>query len=132
MISNHSRAFFFERLAQALPHLKTLEIINRLEQQEKITTTNNLKFLHLTTLVLFDIHMNYAEQLLSRTYLPCLNELAIRNDILLAIINGNQYQTRSNCSRVKRLRTPEPLYNSVNVVQNYFPSDSYVKHSKET
>jgi hypothetical protein len=95
---------FFERLAQTLPHLRTLEVINRLEQQEKITTTNNLKFLHLTTLTLFDIHMNYAEQLLSRTYLPCLNELAIRNDILLAIIDRNQDQTRSNCSRVTRLR----------------------------
>ncbi|CAF1116750.1 unnamed protein product [Rotaria sordida] len=124
-------SIFFERLAQALPHLRTLEIINKLEQKDKIrTTTNNLKFSHLTTLILFDIHMNYAEQLLSRTYLPSLNELAIRNDILLAIINQNQHQTRDNCSRVERLQTSEPLYNSVNV-QNYFPSDSYLKQLVE-
>ncbi|CAF1060378.1 unnamed protein product [Rotaria sordida] len=125
-------SIFFERLAQALPHLRTLEIINKLEQKDKIrTTTNNLKFSHLTTLILFDIHMNYAEQLLSRTYLPSLNELAIRNDILLPIINQNQHQTRDNCSRVERLQTSEPLYNSVNVVQNYFPSDSYLKQLVE-
>ncbi|CAF1155641.1 unnamed protein product [Rotaria sordida] len=125
-------SIFFERLAQALPHLRTLEIINKREQKDKIrTTTNNLKFSHLTTLILFDIHMNYVEQLLSRTYLPSLNELAICNDILLAIINQNQHQTRDNCSRVERLQTSEPLYNSVNVVQNYFPSDSYLKQLVE-
>ena len=28
---------FFERVARALPHLKTLEIFNQLEQQEKTT-----------------------------------------------------------------------------------------------
>jgi hypothetical protein len=83
---------------------RTLEVFNKLEQQEKITaTTNNLKFTHLDTLILFDIHMDYAEQLLCRTYLPCLNELAIRNDILLTIITQDQHQTIDNCSRVERL-----------------------------
>ncbi|CAF1415693.1 unnamed protein product [Rotaria sp. Silwood1] len=124
---------FFERIARALPHLKILEVFNKLEQQEKITATiNNLKFTHLTTLILFDIHMDYAEQLLCRTCLPCLNELAIRNDILLAIIAQNQHQTIDNCSRVEQLRTSEPLYDSLNVLRNYFPPDSYVKHEKET
>jgi len=122
-------SLFFECLAQALPNLRTLEIFNRLEQQEKITTsTNNLKFPHLATLILFDIHINYAEQLLSQTYLPCLNELAIDNDILLAIIDQDQHQTRDNCSRVERLLTSKPLYNSLNPIRNYFPPDSYVQH----
>jgi hypothetical protein len=120
---------FFERLSQALPYLKTLEIFNRLEQQEKISaSTNNLKFPHLATLILLDIHTNYAEQLLCRTYLPCLNELAIDNDILLAIIDQDQHQTRDNCSRVERLLTSKPLYNSLNIIQNYFPPDSYEQH----
>ncbi|CAF0832052.1 unnamed protein product [Rotaria sp. Silwood1] len=123
---------FFECLAQALPYLKTLEVINELEQQENITvSTNNLKFTHLTTLILFDIHINYAEQLLSRIYLPCLNELAINKDILLAIIAQDQHQTKDNCSRVERLRTSKPLSDSLNAIRNYFPSNSYVQHPKE-
>jgi hypothetical protein len=120
---------FFERLAQALPYLKTLEIFNQLEQQEKIlASTNNLKFPHLSTLILFDIHINYAEQLLTRTSLPCLNELAIDNDILLAVIDQDQHQTRDKCSRVERLLTSKPFYNSLNIIQNYFPPDSYEQH----
>ncbi|CAF2390754.1 unnamed protein product [Rotaria sp. Silwood2] len=123
---------FFERLAQTLLHLRTLEVVNRLEQQEKTTTsTNNLKFIHLATLILFDIHMNYAEQFLCRTYLPCLNELAIHTDALFAIIAQDQHQTRDNCSRVERLRTSKPLYNSINAIQNYFPPDSYIQHPDE-
>ncbi|CAF2390737.1 unnamed protein product [Rotaria sp. Silwood2] len=123
---------FFERLAQALPYLKTLEVFNSLEQEDKITlSSNNLKFTHLATLILFDIHINYAEQLLCRTYLPCLNELAIDKDILLAIIAQDQRQTKDNCSRVERLRTSEPLYDSLNAIRNYFPSNSYVQHPNE-
>ncbi|CAF4713000.1 unnamed protein product [Rotaria sp. Silwood2] len=81
---------FFARIARDLPHLKTLELFNELEQQEKTTvTTNNLEFTHLSTLILFDIHMDYAEQFLYRSHLPCLIELAIQEDILLAIINMN-------------------------------------------
>ncbi|CAF1352895.1 unnamed protein product [Rotaria sordida] len=123
---------FFERLAQALPYLRTLEVFNNLEQQEKIiVSTNNLKFTHLTTLILFDIHINYAEQLLCRTYLPCLNELVINKDILLAIIAQDQHQTRDNFSRVERLQTSKPLYDSLNVIRNYFPSNPYVQHPDE-
>ncbi|CAF4230251.1 unnamed protein product, partial [Rotaria magnacalcarata] len=68
---------FFERVSRALPHLRTLDVMNGLEQQEKktTTTTNNLEFINLTTLILFDIHLDYAEQLLCRTHLPCLVEL---------------------------------------------------------
>ncbi|CAF5090427.1 unnamed protein product, partial [Rotaria sp. Silwood1] len=51
---------FFARISRALPHLKTLELFNELEQQDK--TTNNIEFTHLSTLILFDIHMEYAEQ----------------------------------------------------------------------
>jgi hypothetical protein len=123
---------FFARVARALPCLKTLEIWNELEQQEKITApANNLEFSHLTTLILFDIHMNYAEQFLCRTHLPCLIELAIHKDILLAIIAQDQQQARDNCSRVAALRTSEPIYDSIDAVQNFFPPGSYLKHPKE-
>lgn len=124
---------FFEHLAQALPYLKTLEIINRLEQQEEIlVSTDNLKFSQLATLILLDVHMNYAEQLLCRTYLPCLSELAIDKDILLAIIDQDQHQTRDNCSRVGRLLTSKTLSNSLNAIQNYFPLDTYEHHTNIT
>jgi len=58
---------FFTRVSRALTRLRTLEVSNQLEQQEKTTvTTNYLGFNHLATLILFDIHMNYIEQLLCR------------------------------------------------------------------
>ncbi|CAF1056031.1 unnamed protein product [Rotaria sordida] len=123
---------FFAHVARALPSLKTLEIWNELEQQEKTTTTtNNLEFTHLTTLILFDIHVDYAEQFLCRTHLPCLIELAIHKDILLAIIAQDQQQARDNCSRVETLRTSEPIYDSVYALLNFFQPGSYLKHPKE-
>ncbi len=82
---------FFTRASWALPRLRTLEVFNELEQQEKIkATTNNLEFAHLATLILIAIHMDYAEQFLCQTRLPSLIELAIDNDMLLAIITQNQ------------------------------------------
>ncbi|CAF1181307.1 unnamed protein product [Rotaria sordida] len=123
---------FFERISRALPHLKTLDIMNELEQQEKIeTTTNNLEFTHLTTLILFDIHLNYAEQLLCRSHLPSLIELAIDNNILLKIIAQDQQQAKDNCSRVGTVRTLDPFYHSIDTLRNFFPPNSYVKHPKE-
>ncbi|CAF1686998.1 unnamed protein product [Rotaria magnacalcarata] len=123
---------FFERVSRALPHLKTLDIMNELEQQEKIdTTTNNLEFTHLTTLILFDIHLDYAEQLLCRSHLPSLIELAINNNILLKIIAQDQQQAKDNCSRVGALRTSDPFYHSIDTLRNFFPPDSYVQHPKE-
>lgn len=120
---------FFQCLAQALPYLKTLEIINQLEQQEKISiSTNNLQFPHLTTLILFDIHINYAEELLTRTSLPCLKELAIDNDILLAFVAQDEDQARENCSRVERLLTSEPFYHPLNIIKNYFQPHVYERH----
>ncbi|CAF2895674.1 unnamed protein product [Rotaria sp. Silwood2] len=123
---------FFERVSRALPHLRTLDVMNGLEQQEKKkTTTNNLEFINLTTLILFDIHLDYAEQLLCRTHLPCLVELAIDNDILLEIMTRDQQQAKDNCSRVETLRTWKPFYHSVDVLENFFPPYSYVKHPDE-
>ncbi len=53
-------SIFFARLTRALPRLKTLEIINKCEQQEEtaMTTTNNLEFVNLSTLILFWIMLN--------------------------------------------------------------------------
>ncbi|CAF4399062.1 unnamed protein product [Rotaria socialis] len=111
---------FFEHVSQALPQLRTLDVLNGLEQQEKIkTTTNNLEFTNLITRVLFDIHLDYAKQLLCRTHRPCLVELAIDNDILLKIITQDQQQTKDNCSRVETLRTWKPLYHSADVLQDF-------------
>ncbi|CAF3562076.1 unnamed protein product [Rotaria socialis] len=123
---------FFERVSRTLPHLKTLDIMNELEQQEKIeTTTNNLEFTHLTTLILFDIHLDYAEQLLCRSHLPSLIELAIDSNILLKIIAQDQQQAKGNCSRIGTLLTSHPFYHSIDTLRNFFPRDSYVPHPKE-
>ncbi|CAF0770041.1 unnamed protein product [Rotaria sordida] len=113
---------FFQRVAQALPHLKVLEIFNLLEQEEKSMTTNNsIEFRHLATLILHDIHADYAEQLLYRSYLPCLIELAIRNNVLLTIINQNQQQVKDNCSKVETLIIVEPWAYPNSTHINFFP-----------
>ncbi|CAF3726374.1 unnamed protein product [Rotaria sordida] len=113
---------FFARIARDLSHLKTLELFNELEQQEKTkVTTNNIEFTHLSTLLLFDIHMDYAEQFLYRSHLPSLIELAIHEDILLAIITQDQQQARNNCSKVEHLVTLETLDDSIDAVRNFFP-----------
>ncbi|CAF0857533.1 unnamed protein product [Rotaria sordida] len=135
LLFDHVKPFecvFFEHLARALPRLRTLEILNNLEQQEKtMPTTNKVRYTHLATLILFKIHIDYVEQLLCQTDLPCLNELPIDNDILLTIITRAQQHTRHNCSRVERLRTSQPFYGSIDALRNFFPSGSYVKHRRE-
>jgi hypothetical protein len=113
---------FFRRVSRALPRLRTLQIFNELEQQEKIdATTNNIQFAHLATLILITIHLDYAEQFLCRIHLPSLTELVIDNDMLLPIIAQNQQQARDNCSRVETLRTPEPFNHSIDSVCHFFP-----------
>ncbi|CAF3595043.1 unnamed protein product [Rotaria socialis] len=100
---------FFQRVARVLPRLKVLEVFNHIQQEEKNQATHNsIEFRHLTTLILHDIHTDYVEQLLCRTYLPCLIELAIRNDLLVQIMNQNQQQVKDNCSKVETLITVEP------------------------
>jgi len=125
-------SIFFARLARALPRLKTLEIINKLEQREKTAVAiTNIEFVNLSVLILFHIHMDYGEQLLCGTHLPSLIELAIDNDILLAIINQAQQQAKDNCSRVKTLRTVRPANDSVDTFLKFFSPDAYVEHSNK-
>ncbi|CAF1442490.1 unnamed protein product [Rotaria sordida] len=117
---------FFARIARDLPCLRTLELFNELEQQEKTrVTTINLEFTHLSTLILFDIHMDYAEQFLYRSHLPCLFELVIDKDILLTIIAQDQQQARDNCSKVENLLTSETYCDSVDAVRKFFPLVSH-------
>ena len=123
---------FFEQLARSLPRLKTLEIFNQLEQQEKTTAMKtNAVFDHLAALILYDIHMDYAEQFLYRMNLSSLTELVIDTDILLKIIAENNEQARKNCSRVGTLQTSKPLYQSIDAIRNFFPLAFYVRHRDE-
>ncbi|CAF2020367.1 unnamed protein product [Rotaria magnacalcarata] len=113
---------FFARIDRDLPYLKTFELFNELKQQERTTVTiNNIEFARLSTLILFDIHMDYAEQFLTRSHLSCLIELPINKDPLLTIIAQNQQQARDNCSKVENLQTSETYCDSVDVVRNFFP-----------
>ncbi|CAF3885979.1 unnamed protein product [Rotaria sp. Silwood1] len=114
---------FFERITLSLPHLRTLEIFNQLEQEEKakIRTTNYIEFSHLSTLILHCIHMDYGEQLLCRTHLPHLVELVIRNNVLLTIIDQDNQQARNNCLNVERLFIVEPWIEPTSVHLKFFP-----------
>ncbi|CAF4311333.1 unnamed protein product [Rotaria sp. Silwood2] len=114
---------FFERMVRSLPRLKTLEVFNQLEQEEKGTiNTNVIEFTHLTALILHDIHVDYAKQLLCRSRLPCLVELIICNDSLLVIIAENNQHARENCSKVESLQIIEPWIKPTSDQLNFFPS----------
>ncbi len=123
---------FFQRVSQTLLQLKTLEIINQLEQHDKITASKiNIHFPHLAVLILYDIHLDYAQLFLCQLQLSSLTELAMNKDILFTIIAQNQQQARENCSRVGRVQTSKPSYESIDIIQDFFPLAAYVKHSKE-
>jgi hypothetical protein len=114
---------YFQRVARVLPRLKVLEVLNFVQQQEKNQANNNLiEFRHLSTLILHDIHADYVEQVLCRTYLPCLIELLIRNDLLSTIINQNQQQVKDNCSKVETLIIVEPWIHPMTIDKNFFPN----------
>ncbi|CAF4382236.1 unnamed protein product [Rotaria sp. Silwood2] len=112
----------FERVSRALPRLKTLKVFNQIEQEEKSKTTSMIiEFRHLNVLILHDIHVDYAEQLLCRSYLPCLIELVIRNNALSTIIDQNNQQARNNCSKVETLQIVEPWIEPTSVHLKFFP-----------
>lgn len=123
---------FFERIARTLFQLKILEIINQIQQHEKENVSKlNINFPHLVVLLLYDIHLDYAQQFLCRIHLPSLNELAIDKDILFTIITQNDEQARQNCSKVARIHTSKPLNQSINFIRDFFPLASYVQHINE-
>jgi hypothetical protein len=99
---------FFQRITQVLPRLKVLEVFNLLQQEKTPATNNSIEFRYLTTLILHDVHADYVEQFLCRSYLPCLIELVIRNDLLVKIIEQKQQQIKNNCSKIETLITLEP------------------------
>jgi len=90
----------------------------------------DIYFGHLAVLILYDIHMDYAEQFLSQIHLSLI-ELVINKDILLKIIAENDQQARENCSRVGTLLTSKPSYESIDAIRNFFPLAHYVKHRNE-
>jgi hypothetical protein len=113
---------FFEGVARALPRLLTLEIYNQLKPRKKIPIKkNDIQFNQLAVLILYDIHMDYADLFLCQLHLPSLIELAINNDILLKILSQNQEQARINASRVGTLITTQPSDESINGIRNFFP-----------
>jgi hypothetical protein len=111
---------FFGLVAQSLPYLKSLEIINQLEQIEK--TTNLIEFPHLITLILYNIHFDYAEQMFYRTHLPRLVELFIHYEPLSVIVTQNQQQARDNCSKVELIRVAESSDRSITHLLDFFPN----------
>lgn len=123
---------FFENVARTLPRLRTLEIINLLEQQENtITTKTNIIFTHLTVLILYDVHMDYMKQFLYEFHLPSLIELAFDKHLLFTVFAQNQQRTSDICSRIRIIHTSKPSYQSIHTIQSYFPHAHYIKHVKD-
>ena len=103
---------FFKCVTQALPRLKTL----------KNTAKELIVFPYLVALILHDIHVDYAEQLLCRSHLPHMIELVIRHDALLLIIANNDQQAKDNCAKVEKLCIVEPWIEPTSAQLSFFPS----------
>ncbi|CAF0997565.1 unnamed protein product [Rotaria sordida] len=125
LLFDHIKSFeniFFEHVSRALPLLKSLQVFNQIEQEKKSKTTSMIiEFCHLTVVILHDIYVNYAKQLLCQSYLPCLIELVIRNNALSTIIDQNNQQSRNNCSKVETLQIVEPWIEPTTVNLKFFP-----------
>jgi len=92
----------------------------------------NINFIHLSVLILRHIHMDYAKQFLYRIHLSSLIELIVNKDILFRIIDENHKQARDNFSKVGTIITSKPSYESIDVIQKFFPIAHYVKHYEES
>ncbi len=124
---------FFKRVSDALPRLRILDIFNKLEQEGKAQTSkiNLIEFPQLTALILHNIHVHYADQLLCRCRLPRLVELIICNDSLLLTIAKDNQQARENCSKVEILQVVEPWMEPTSAQLNFFPLVSILLNSSK-
>ena len=86
-------------------------------------------FNQLAVLILYDIHMDYAEQLLYQINQSSLIELVLDTDILWKIIAENNEQARKNCSRVGTLHTFIPSDESNDLISNFFPLARHINRT---
>ena len=123
---------FFARLPQTLSHLRILELHNELAQQQQKSdrVQHVIKLPRLMTLIMHDIHLHYAEQMLSRSHLPSLVELVIRQAPLLAVNEQDQQLARENCSHMRVLQTPSPWTEATDAVRTFLPLVSYLDRTK--
>lgn len=99
--------------------------MNLNNKDKEMITTNYPEFGHLSALILLDIHMDYAEQLLCRSRLPCLTELAIHNQVLLTIVAHDSQQARDNCCKVENILPSEEWCDSIDAIRSFFPLVSH-------
>ena len=121
---------FFQRINRSFPFLRSLTIINQLEQERSEQCLNAeqvssiVEYSHLTELDLEYAHINYVEQFLidTRISLPRLNSLRVEYEHLTRVTeNFTNNTTRLNCAKVKRLITEVTMVHSKDVY-SYFPS----------
>src|SRR5271154_5275474 len=95
----HLKYDFFVRISQAFPLLNKLRIVNVNEQDEHQEISLIIEFSHLTILDIASCNMDYVKQFLldSKTRLPCLNTLHIK-DIHLFSFVVNEISSLSNCN----------------------------------
>jgi hypothetical protein len=112
---------FFEWTARAFLLLKYFTLHNLTSQENKRNDKQNssiIKYLHLITLNLSNIHIDYARQFLCHinTQLPNLHTLMIEYEQLETVTNNfTSDLTRINCAQVKQLLT-----NELNVYPEHF------------
>ena len=121
---------FFQRINRSFPLLRSLTVINLLEQKrsqeclDAEQVSSIVEYPYLTELDLEDAHINYVEQFLieTRISLPRLDYLRVEYEHLTRVTeNFTNNATRLNCAKVKRLITEVTMVHSKEVY-SYFPS----------
>ena len=123
---------FFDWVSRGFPSLKYLTVLNLLPQKHKRlpatndreSTSSSIYFSHLTSLTVFESHMDYAEQFLrdTNTHIPKLTELEINYEHLLTVTdNFTNETTRLNCARLVLLHIHEDIVHPEHFY-SYFPS----------
>ncbi|CAF3472364.1 unnamed protein product [Rotaria socialis] len=123
---------FFVRISHAFPLLNKLILMNKNEQEEKLTyqkneheqTSSIIEFSHLMILNFTISALDYAEQFLSDVIarLPCLNTLCIKYiDLVCVTQNFRNNAARANCSKLQHTIFDSPPTTYPENFYHYFP-----------
>jgi hypothetical protein len=81
----------------------------------------NAEFPYLTTFILYDIHIDYGEQLLCRIH-QRLIELQIHCEPLSTIVTQHQEEARNSCSKIELIRFVDSSPEPTDPLLNFFPN----------
>ena len=119
---------FFLQIAQSFPLMEELTVMNAKPQKNKLYRKSNndnqdlsiIKYPHLTSLNLFDVHDDYVEQFLADTEMS-LRSLFVDYEAMKRVTeNFTRNTTRINCAKLRLLILEEADGITKHII-DYFP-----------